>query len=147
VQQFSFLSLPSLASSHFPIHLRDAHARCPVLLDTMASGGQPTARRGQPVMVQPTRGLTKDQEVLLDSWLPLLRAREMAVRQAARQLGCSEGLVARARDGVRGGPRRERPPVLTTAKEDAIEASAVPLPRGWAPKADGGGGGGGLARG
>jgi len=70
-----------------------------VLLNTMARGGQHTEGCGQPVMAQPTRGLTKDQEVLLDSWLPLLRAREMAVRQAARQLGCSEGLVARARDG------------------------------------------------
>jgi len=65
----------------------------------MARGGQHTEGCGQHVMAQPTRGLTKDQEVLLDSWLPLLRAREMAVRQAARQLGCSEGLVARARDG------------------------------------------------
>jgi len=37
--------------------------------------------------------------------------------------------------------------VLTTAKEDAIEASAVPLPRGCPPKVDGGGGGGGLVRG
>jgi len=99
VPQFSFLFLPSLSSSHFLTHLHEAHTRCPVLLDTMAPGGQHTVRRGQPVMAQPTRGLTKDQEVLLDSWLPLLRAREMAVRQAARQLGCSEGLVACAQDG------------------------------------------------
>jgi len=56
-------------------------------------------------MAQPTHGLTKHQGVLLDSWLHLLRAREMAVRQAARQLGCSEGLVARARVGfVEAGP-------------------------------------------
>ena len=97
--QFSFFSLHSLASSHFPNHLREEHPRFPVLLNTMARGGQHTEGCGQHVMAQPTRGLTKDQEVLLDSWLPLLRAREMAVRQAARQLGCSEGLVARARDG------------------------------------------------
>jgi len=80
----------------------------------MAPGGQHTEGRGQPVMAQPTRGLTKDQEVLLDSWLPLLRAREMAVRQAARQLGCSEGLVARARDG--------------SAEAGSAGLSAEPLP-------------------
>jgi len=48
VSQFSFLFLPSLASSHFPTHLREAHTRCPVLLDNMAPGGQHTEGRGQP---------------------------------------------------------------------------------------------------
>ena len=108
VPQFSFFSLHSLASSHFPNHLREEHPRFPVLLNTMARGGQHTEGCGQHVMAQPTRGLTKDQEVLLDSWLPLLRAREMAVRQAARQLGFSEGLVARA---LGTDPSRRGPPV------------------------------------
>lgn len=66
-------------------------------------------------------GLSPENEILLESWLPRLRAGEMAVLHAARSLGCSQRLVASARDGPRGVARRGRPPVLTKLEERAIE--------------------------
>ncbi|KAK1863831.1 hypothetical protein I4F81_006385 [Pyropia yezoensis] len=66
-------------------------------------------------------GLSAEKEALLQAWLPQLRSGEMAVVHAANNLGCSQGLVARAKNGTRGVLSRGRPPVLTTEEEMAIE--------------------------
>ena len=67
------------------------------------------------------RGLTEAQEELLLGWVVHLKKKTLSVTEAARRLGCSRGVVTRARDGLRGKARRGRPPVLTAEEELAIE--------------------------
>lgn len=59
------------------------------------------------------------------AWLGDLRGKRLSVAEAARRLGCSRGVVARARDNLRGKAPRGRPPVLSTAEERAIKANIL----------------------
>lgn len=69
--------------------------------------------------------LSPTEEAQLAAWLGDLRGKRMSVAEAARRLGCSRGVVSRARDSVRGKALRGRPPVLCAVEEEAIKTKIL----------------------
>ena len=65
------------------------------------------------------RVITAEEEAGLERRLPALR-RGRSVLSVARELGISQGVVRRARDGVRGSVPRGKPPVLGYAEEAVL---------------------------
>ena len=81
----------------------------------------PTLRRGE----VNCRGFTEAREELLLVLVVYLKEKTLSVAEAARRLGCSHGVVSRARDGLQGNARRGRTPVLTEEEELAIERKTL----------------------
>lgn len=65
------------------------------------------------------RTVTAEQEAALQALLPALR-RGRSVMSVAKELHLSQGVVQRARDGVRGRAVRGRPPVLLPEEEAVL---------------------------